>query len=442
VLNLKTIKNIPPSSGVYMFKRKNGNILYIGKANNLRNRLASYRNIGSLSAAKQRMLQTSHGVDIKITTSEVEALILEASLIKKHQPTYNILMRDDKNYAFVVFTKERFPKILVTHQPLQSQRSTVNGQQYAGVIGPFTDVGALKNALRVLRKEFPYCDCARGKRGHKRMCVNGLIKKCPGICCVEDKVRSAVLQKRGIEEKNAGAEYKKNIRAIKDVLMGKQTSLLRKLQREMKTLSDRRLYEQATTMRDQIQSLEKIFRHSPYIKKDEISDRAKALRLLKEIAQLPTIPERIEGYDVSDIGGKFPVGSMVVFKDGVPEKQSYRRFTIKQVAEANDPAMIEEMLNRRFAHTEWPLPDFILIDGGKPQLSAARKALMARYIHIIFGAIAKKEEELYLEKRKKPAKLKDLSPQLLHLLQHIRNEAHRFAVSFHRVKRKKSLLNI
>ena len=408
---------------MYLFKNASGKILYIGKASNLKERLRSYKNTRTLPQAKQKMMREASILETKQTLSEPEALILEASLIKKYRPPYNVLLRDDKNYFFVAITRERFPRIFITHRPSNARRLKL--EAYAG---PFTDGNALKHVLRMLRTIFPYCTC---KRAHMRLCVNAEIGRCPGFCC----------------NKNAPSEnkklYGKNIKNIIAILSGKQQTLLKKLRKEMARCSKKKQYEKAAIIRDQAISIEKIFSHSSVIKRDFDHDISRALRALEELFSL-TSSERIEGYDISNIQGKMAVGSMVVFQNGVPKKEQYRRFKIKTIQGANDPAMIEEIVKRRFHNSDWPLPDFMLIDGGRPQLNAALAAQQetsgTKRARIAIAALAKREEELYLPRQRVPLKLYTLPSPLLYLLQHIRNEAHRFAISYHRRLHKKSLI--
>ena len=197
-------------------------------------------------------------------------------------------------------------------------------------------------------------------------------------------------------------------------------------------------YEEAGSLRDQIQALENIFKHRFIIKRDEVIYKNKGLEYLKNVLGLPETPKRVEAYDISNIQGKFAVGSMVVFDDGRPDKNEYRKFRIRMPNRPNDTAMIREVLSRRLNHTEWPMPDVMLIDGGKPQLNSVLSIVKPRRFNIKIIALAKREEELYLPDGK-IMKLKEGPPALLHLLQHLRNEAHRFAVSYHRKRRSRLL---
>lgn len=241
-------------------------------------------------------------------------------------------------------------------------------------------------------------------------------------------------------------QYRANIAAIKKILSGRSQSLASELKKKMNALAHKRRYEEAQTARDQLWSIERIFEHRPYLKRDTETEREKALITLKELLGLKQIPARIEGYDISHHHGDTAVGSMVVFENAKPQKNEYRKFIIRSVGGIDDTASLREVLTRRLKHPEWPVPDLFLIDGGKAQLNAAAKALAERNTVLrdketlrgALASLAKREEELYIAGKKDPLPLKKLPQPLLHLLTHVRDEAHRFAISFHR-KRKSRL---
>ncbi len=371
------------------------------------------------------------------TDSDVEALILEAELIKKYLPEYNVLMRDDKQYLYVGFTKEKFPKIFFTHQLRRPDRITRRGSEprpkgvEAKYIGPFTDAWAVRYILKSLRRAFPYCVC---KETHKRPCQQAEIGRCLGVCCLENERAKKIYD----DFEDRRIQYRNNVKIIKAVLSGKYSRVLKTSRRGMKMAANNKNYEEAGSLRDQIQALENIFKHRFIIKRDEVIYKNKGLEYLKNVLGLPETPKRVEAYDISNIQGKFAVGSMVVFDDGRPDKNEYRKFRIRMPNRPNDTAMIREVLSRRLNHTEWPMPDVMLIDGGKPQLNSVLSIVKPRRFNIKIIALAKREEELYLPDGK-IMKLKEGPPALLHLLQHLRNEAHRFAVSYHRKRRSRLL---
>lgn len=414
----KAIKDAPSTPGVYIFKGKKGRVLYVGKAVNLRARLTSYTRPGW----KEEMIKEAVSLSWQELRSDIEALIRESELIKKFRPYYNIFWRDDKNYLYVAITKEQFPRIFFTHQVIKDQK--------VEYIGPFTEALPVKRVLSLLRRIFPYCTCS-SKTKHKRRCVNAEIGKCLGYCCADIPATPAQIKK-----------YRSHISAIKKILSGKVTSLARQLEKNMRSYASTQRYEQARQARDQLAGLARIFEHSPFLKGEISEERMKALRVLQLLLELPSSPERIEGYDISHHQGSSTVASMVVFKEGLPDKSQYRKFIIRTVEGIDDFASMKEVLSRRLSHADWEKPDVILIDGGRGQLNSALAA-KPDDIDIPFISIAKREEELYIPGRKDPLELKKLPAPLLHLLTHIRDESHRFAVSFHRKrKRAKDLPNI
>ena len=352
----KITAKAPHTPGVYFFKNRRGSIIYVGKAANLRARLHSYTQPGW----KEDMLREASSVSWEELQSDIEALIRESELIKKLKPHHNILMRDDKNYFFVAITKNEFPRIFLTHQP---DKDVGHPLGRPTSIGPFTDGNALKTALRLLRRTFPYCTCPARTR-HKRLCVNAELGKCLGFCCVDVSARA-----------RDRARYRANITAIKKVLTGKSRALEYSLARAMERAAQARRYEEAQVARDQIASLKRIFEHREYLKKDIPTERERALQLLAELLHLAREPKRIECYDISHHSGASSVASMAVFENGIPAKNEYRKFIIRQVSGINDPAMLAEVLARRLTHREWQSPDIIIVDGGKAQLNAALGAL-------------------------------------------------------------------
>ena len=430
---------IPDRPGVYFFSDKTGKIIYIGKSRNLKMRLSSYFQGFQTDSRKRAMLKEAAAVDWQELASETEALIREAELIKKNRPKYNILMRDDKQYFYVGLTTDEFPKIFLTHQPFadaQNKKLKIKNKNY---FGPFTDGTAIKLTLKMLRRIFPYCQCSiESKIKHLRPCQQSEIGKCLGVCCLKKEVWLKFYKDAFKRTK----EYQKNIRLLKKIISGRHKYVLGLLEKEMANFSQKKRFEEAAEMRDQIYALENIFEHKPYLGRDNLSWNQKGLKYLAGLLEIPDIG-RIEAFDVSNFSGRRPTGAMAVFSEGLADKNEYRRFRIKLPEKPNDPAMIYEIVGRRLRHQEWPLPEVMVIDGGKMQLNAARAAsdaayaasknalLSARVKNIKIIALAKQEEELYLPDGK-IIKLKESPAPLLHLLQSIRNEAHRFAISYHR----------
>jgi len=306
------------------------------------------------------------------TASEIEALIFESQLIKKYQPKYNVLLRDDKNFFFVGISKDEFPRIFITHQPAKFQipnskfqtnsksqipkNKTRASQAYglrpkADYIGPFTEGRALKNTLRIIRHYFPYCTC---KKPHHRTCINYQIRKCLGICCM--------INKEGIP--HTKEDYLKNLRAIKKILKGQNKQLARDLRQRLEKEIRAEEFEKAAKIRDMLVGVENILAHR-LIQKTQIPQRdetKKRLKLLQELIKMRKIPKRIEAYDISNIKGRLATGSMVVFENGKINKSQYRKFRIRGKSSPDDTAMLREMLLRRFKNEGWPEPDLIFPD--------------------------------------------------------------------------------
>lgn len=426
----------PSRPGIYFFKNRRGKILYIGKAADLKSRLNFYGQKRAEARLQVLQKQTAK-VEWQTTASEIEALLLEARLIKKHRPPFNVKLRDDKQYFYVIFTKERFPKIYVTHQPLASNRPVIIS------LGPFTDGTALRTVLKLLRRLFPFCTC---RQSHYRLCLNAHLEKCPGYCCLKFVSSSP-------PPKLAEKKYQKNIKAIKKILSGEGGALRKQLTREMLTAAKRGDFLQAIERRDQITKLRRVFANARLVK--TVANREKVLVELQNKLGLPKLPYRIEGYDVSHIQGQLAVGSMVVFIKGRPDKSQYRKFAISSPSSSKngkvltlepkgDAQMLAEILRRRFHHPEWPLPDLIIVDGGQAQLNAALAVLKKTQGSSII-ALAKdvqhRGNRFYLPGRSRALPLANLPPLVRHLLLEINNEAHRFAIHYYRHQHRRQIVN-
>jgi len=435
------ISKFPKSSGVYVFK-KDRKFLYIGKASNLRERV---KNHFSQPAYRDSLFvnQVSKAGFIK-TDSEIEALILEANLIKKYQPKYNVSWRDDKNYFYAGITKENFPQVFITHQP---KPQTTNYKPKIEYVGPFVDGKALKETLKVLRKVFPYITCNPPAGGiPKHPCLWYQLDRCPAPCLIKPEIP-------GFKEK-IKEESQRNAKNLMKIFQGKKNQALKKLKKEMKKTSNSEDYEKAAKIRDQLRALEKVLAHAKIFEPQPFQkiDWPQIQKTLQQILKTNKVISRIEAYDVSNIQGEAATGSLVTFVRGLPDKNFYRKFKIKNRASAgsegededevliasqgkpNDIAMVKEVLKRRLKHLEWGLPDLILIDGGKAQLNVAVKSKSqkpkTRKIKVL--AIAKKKNELFIEGQKKPILLKTLPREIFNLILELRDEAHRFAISYHR----------
>lgn len=411
------IKMTPKLPGVYFFKDFRGKVIYVGKAANLKNRLSSYFDKREKVLKVQQMLDRAARVDWQETDSEIEALILESQLIKKRRPEFNVLMRDDKQYFYIVITKEIFPKIIITHRPkiISNKQQAVSSK----IVGPFTDGGALKTTLRFLRKIFPYCSC---EQKHNNHCLNYHIGNCLGFCCLK---RDA--------NKNQIKIYKKNTAAIMEILKGQKKSFVKKLEKEMKDAAAKHDFARAAEIRNRVIGLEKVFENAKVI--SDISKRDQSLKDLQKFLKLEEAPARIEAYDISNIQGKFAVGSMVVFGNGRPDKSEYKKFRIKTFGRSDDTGMIKEVLARRLKHNEWQYPHLILIDGGKGQLNAALDVLEEFGLKIPVISLTKDSRHRghhVFSGSKKPIQLSEIPEPVKDLILQIDAEAHRFAISYYR----------
>ena len=403
---------LPKEPGVYKLSSKK-EVLYIGKASNLRRRVLSH--FTRPTSRDLLFIEKVSRVGYQNTPSDIEALLLESALIKRELPRYNVMWRDDKKYFYVGLTKEKLPRVFLTHQP-HSEKDT----EY---LGPFVDGRALKLTLRLLRSVFPYYT----RTPHPALpCASCHLGLCPGPA------------------PNAAA-YKKNLKRLKSVLQGKRGTVLSRIKREMKEASKKKLFERAGTLRDQALALERIASHGRIIGVPSESFPESAFSPSEELQQLLGVGKKvslIEAYDISNIQGVEATGSLVLFRDGKPEKSGYRKFRMRLTGKPNDVAMIEELISRRLRHPEWRLPDLMLIDGGKGQLGAALRALerlrdgsweqYSKQGLPAVVALAKQHNELFLPGKKKPVLLKDVSPGVRNLLMRARDEAHRFAISYHR----------
>ena len=417
------LSNLPNLAGVYFFRDKNGQILYIGKTGSLRKRVQSYfRDSAILLPRLQQMVSQVAKVDFLKTQSEIEALILESNLIKKQLPKYNAALKDDKNFLYVRIRgingngREEFPQI-----DLVRKASDKNARYF----GPFTDARAVRKTLDFVRRIFPFRSC--GKMA-KIPCLLYHIKRCSAPCA------GKILKK----------EYQKTISNISLFFQGKVKKIIYSLKKEMRLVSKEKKYERAAILRDQIYNLEHISKIN--ILQKEIEKAAP--NSLKDLIKLlhkyfPTLKLstnfRIESYDISNISGTLSTGSMIVFVHGEKKQMEYRQFRIKTISGQNDVASMQEVLKRRLKHREWVLPDLILLDGGRGQLLAARRALSASRLNIPYIALAKKEEEIYVPGLSKPISLKQDCPAIL-LLRAVRDEAHRFAKRYHLKLRSKKMI--
>jgi excinuclease ABC subunit C len=416
------LSKLPQKAGVYLLYGDKG-LLYIGKAINIRERVKNH--FQQPTWRDDMFTGQVKKIGYIETDSEIEALITEATLIKKYQPRFNVVWRDDKNYFYISMSKEPFPQIYITHQPKDSAESA----------GPFVDGKSLKETLKVLRKVFPFRSC---RIIPKHSCLWYHLDRCPAPCTLDSKIMDVPEIRNKIEK-----EAKKNAKAILDIAKGKKTQVLKDLEKEMKEASKKRDFERAGKARDRIAALNRVMLNARVLEsRASLPSPAgeKAQKILRKISKTEKFISRIECYDISNIQGKEATGSMVVFINGVPDKNFYRKFKIKMEQKPNDVAMLKEILNRRFNHPEWGFPDLILIDGGKPQLNAAISVTQLFNHPPKVMAIAKKHNELFIEGKKEPLLLKNLPREVFNLILQLRDEAHRFAIAYHKKLREKSVL--
>lgn len=533
---------LPEDAGVYRFMDSDGKVLYVGKAKNLRKRVTSYFVKSHQQSGRIRLLiKKADNILFTVVDSEHDALLLENSFIKKHQPRYNVMLKDDKTYPYIVIKNERFPRLFLTRKKIE------DGSTY---LGPFTSVSRVKLILDFVRSIYPIRTCnyvlseENIEQGKFKVCLEYHIGNCLGPC----------------EGRQSESSYNANIDQIKQILKGKATFVLKGLKEEMQQLADNFEFEAAEAVKKKIQHLEKYQSRSsvvhatiddvevfglemvedkafvnyfkvvngsiiqtqafqlkrqleespqellsyailsmrdrfksqsrelivPFTPEYELADTTvtipqrgdkkklldlatknaleyknrvltrvdkhkmkqkrsdRVLRQLMEDFRMNQMPYHIECFDNSNLQGSNPVASTVVFKDAKPSKKDYRHYNVKTVEGPDDYASMEEIVFRRYKRLideEQPLPQLILIDGGKGQLNAALSSLEKLGIasKVTLASIAKRLEEIYFPHDPVPLHISKKS-ESLKLLQQLRNEAHRFAITFHRQKRSKSAL--
>jgi len=466
------LDSLPKEPGVYIFYDKKGRILYIGKANNLKERVKNHFNQPNYK--DNLFINEVEKVGYIPLSSEIEALILESQLIKKLQPKFNILFRDDKNYFYVGITNEDWPRIFLTHQiKIKNQKGPFGESPKATAkikntfIGPFTDGISLKETLKTLRKIFPYRSC---KSFPKRPCLWHYLEKCPAPCLLEkEKMIRKDLEN---QTKKRQIEYKKNIKKLKEILEGKRKTVINGFKKEMKKAAEKEEFERAAELRDKIMALEKVFSHKIVLGQKFSEEKINEGKALKEVLGLKNIPKRIEGYDVSNIQSNEMVGAMTVFSlispnfeknikeyKYLPNKKEYRLFKIKTVKKQNDIACLREIISRRLAHKEWQMPDLIYVDGGKAQFNAANEVIQLatnnvqqttndkqlatqnkRQATIPVISLAKRKNILYTNTFNKPLSLDKLDKVIKMTILRLKDETHRFAINYHRKLRRKKFL--
>ncbi|MFA6918890.1 MAG: GIY-YIG nuclease family protein [Patescibacteria group bacterium] len=370
---LEKAKKLPLSPGVYQWLDDKGKILYIGRATSLRRRVLQYfqKDIDPRIGEMVTLAKTIKHIK---TDTVLEAIILEANLIKKHWPKYNVKDKDNRSFIYIAIPKTDYPHpIVVRGRELEKFPTSTNR-----IFGPYQSATLIRNALRIIRKIIPYSTC---RLNQGKPCFDRQIGLCPGICTGEiSKV-----------------DYQKNIKNIILLLSGQKKRLLQKMKKENPEQAKNLQYIQDVTLisRDELQGVEK--------------------------------KQRIEAYDISHFAGKETIGAMTVFTDGLPDNSQYRLFNIKSAPESDDLKALEEMVIRRLRHSEWQMPDLILIDGGKPQVDHIHKILSKAQVTIPMLGLSKYQNDKLVFPAKTKESIKNLAQSIKPILLQARDEAHRFS---------------
>ncbi len=436
---------MPSSPAVYWFLDASDNVLYVGKAKNLKNRIASYKQWQTVQGKTQRMVFAATQLKHQVLESELEALLVEAELIRTHQPQFNILLKDDKTPLYVQVTDEEFPRVLTV------RKKDVDKKHLQGtILGPFPSAYKVKEVLSIGRKIFPYCNGPRTPlygTPQNTACFHYHLDQCPGVCI------GLVIQE----------EYRDTLHQLILFLKGKKKDVVQTIKQQMKQAAQHENYELAAKLRDRVNAIRDVTERTHQLKPEvhlprlQESLRAEGLVYLRRfLSQYMNYPKtypltRIEGYDVSNIQGTNATVALVTFINGQATKEQYRLFNIRTLQTPNDYAMLQEALLRRQNHSEWGVPNLIVIDGGKGQLRAALKAWQWN-VPVI--SIAKKPDRLlfpFLSAEQKSEnknlvglKYEEVTLSLDHpalkLVQQIRDEAHCFSKKQHTRLRQKQML--
>ncbi len=402
------IKALPSSPGIYKYFNSEGNLIYVGKSVSIKKRVASYFSNKDLEP-KTNLLVTQIA-DIKYIKvfSEFEALMLESALVRTHKPFFNSIARDDKSPIYI--------KISYGPIPLISLSRKLEEKKGEYVKGPFPSVKLTKQILKHVRRIFPYCQ----HKNPRKPCLYVHLGLCPYPYAGQE----------------AAENYRKTIKRIKLLLNGQLQTLQKDLLQQMKAYSKAQDYEKASGYKKKLENLQYLTQHfrdpKEFLDTETLVDDFTQKRLddLQQVLNIPEALDRIECYDISNIQGTNATGSMVVFTSGLADKSQYRRFKVRSLNTPNDFLMMKEVLTRRFKN-DWPTPDLIIVDGGKGQLGIGVAVLESLSLKIPIVGLAKRYEEIHLPYIKEPIKLPQSSPARL-LIESLRDEAHRFAITYHR----------
>lgn len=431
------LKELPKEPGVYFHKDSGGQIIYVGKAARLNNRVRQYfQKSRGRDPKTEALVAEIHDTDWMVVESELEALFLEAEMIRRYMPRYNILLRDDKSMTYIRIDYDSdFPTVTTTRRPMD------DGARY---FGPYLSTLSVRKALKYLRRIFPFA--VKKNTQQKRASLYYHLGLDPGL----------------EEGKTSLEDYRSNLRKLMLVIEGKRTSILRELERDMKRLAKESKYEEAAKVRNQVFALQRLGQQVIFSDKEFLDiSKDHALTELVDLLKLEKYPKRIEGYDISHMQGTDVVASMVVFTNGVSDKGEYRKFKTK-INQNNDFYNMNETIKRRLSEKNvkaWGKPDLFLIDGGKGQLDAALKARDELGHTMPFIGLAKREEQIVVSLDRSNVSIDHAVIQklggfveqtdaftlinlphntnIVKLLQRIRDESHRFAVSYHSVLKQK-----
>lgn len=420
----KSIDKLPDTPGVYFFRGPKNEILYIGKATSLRDRVKSYlskRLIDARGPLLVKMVNEAQKVTYTETDSVLEALILEAHLIKKHQPEHNTRDKDNKSWNYVIITNEDFPRVLV--ERVQSLPERFSDEDIKYQFGPFTSGQSLRSALKIIRKLFPYRDkctpfaeLSEAEKEKARPCFNQQIGLCPGVCTGE------------VSKK----EYARTIQHIKLFFEGKKGASIKSLEREMQNYAKAEEFEKAQEIKRKLFALRHINDAALLTREDEVSEKYAGTHA----------GTRIEAYDISHLSGEDVIGVMVVVEDGRAKKSDYRRFKIYRSG-AGDTHALKEVIERRLKHPEWPLPDIIVMDGGVAQKRVAKRILEKFKKE---DAVTKEIEVVSVVKdeRHRPRQIlgeRKITREYEAEILLANAESHRFAIAFQKLRRGKRFIN-
>lgn len=415
---LTKLKTLPASPGVYFHKGTNGEVIYVGKAAVLKNRVRQYFHKSPKDAKTEALVREIADTDWIVVDTEMDALFLESEMIKRYKPKWNILLRDDKTVSYVrIDMKSKVPYVSFTRTPQD------DGATY---IGPFYGKTTVERALRILRKVFPYYD----KPYDGKKTLNTDLGLTPGL-----EVGRMTAQ-----------DYKKNLRKLRLYLEGGRHKLIKELEKQMQTAAAQENFEEAMQLRQQLFGLRELQKKIVFSDKEFLDISSdQALVDLQMLLHLDHPPRRIEGYDISHQSGTNVVGSMVVFTNGASDRSEYRKFKLRH-QKNDDTANLREVIERRLKHSEWEFPELVILDGGANQVNAVKELLREKHISVIgrdkSGDHTRNAAVKIIIPEGDDLKLVMLAPDshIAKLIARIDDEAHRFAITYHTLLKRKSML--